>query len=94
METRFDGLSEFISRKGRMKIIRTLLEEFKTQKEIAKRLNITKNAVNGWLNKKDKHPNNKHVKEMLEILKNKNEEKLNNILFEELQIFQKLLLKF
>ncbi|KXA98855.1 hypothetical protein AKJ39_00385 [candidate division MSBL1 archaeon SCGC-AAA259J03] len=94
METRFDGLCEFVSRRGRMRILTRLLEELKTPTEIAKRLNITRNAVYGWLNEKKRHPSNEHVCELLKILNNENEERFREILVEELQIFQKLIFEF
>ncbi|KXA91726.1 hypothetical protein AKJ57_00110 [candidate division MSBL1 archaeon SCGC-AAA259A05] len=94
MESRIDGLSEFISRRGRMKILTALLEEAQTPAEVARRLNITRNAVYGWINESDRHPSNEHVHEMLKILNDENEKKFREILVEELQIFQELISKF
>lgn len=87
-------MSEFISRRGRMRILSILLEEIGSPAGVAKRLDLTKNAVYGWMNEKERHPSNENAREMVKILKDENEEKLREILIEELQIFQKLIFKF
>ncbi|KXA88970.1 hypothetical protein AKJ62_04070 [candidate division MSBL1 archaeon SCGC-AAA259D14] len=94
MKTRFDGLSEFISRRGRMKVLTILLEELKNPAEVAKRLNITRNAVYGWIKDKKRHPSNENAREMLKILNDENEKKIREILIDELHIFQKLVFDF
>lgn len=94
LKTRFDGLSEFISRRGRMKILSGLLEEIGGPVEVAGRLDISRNAVYGWLKERKRHPSNKNALKMLKILNSENQGRLRNILIEELQIFQDLILKF
>lgn len=93
MKSVFDGLSEFVSRRGRMKVLEALLEEFDTPVEVAKRLEISRNAVYGWINEEKRHPSNSNLEKMLKILNRENEEKFRDFLVEELQIFQKLILK-
>ncbi len=94
LETRFDGISEFISRRGRMEVLNSLLDEIETPAEVARMLDISKNAVYGWINEKERHPSNENVKKMLEILNREKEDILKYILVEELQTFQDLILKF
>ena len=77
-----------------MRILTLLLEELESPAEIAKRLKITRNAVYGWLNESKRHPSNEHVQDMLKISKKENEDRLKDLLIDELQIFQKLIYKF
>lgn len=94
MKSKFDGLSEFIIRRGRMKILKTLLEKEKSVAEAARKLNVTRTAVYGWKNEKKRHPSNEHTREMLEILAQENKNKIREILLKELQNFQQLIFKF
>lgn len=77
-----------------MRILYILLEELETQSGVARRLKITKNAVNGWIKEKNRHPSNENISKMLKILNDKNEKKFKEILFKELQTFQKLIFEF
>ncbi len=77
-----------------MKILSILLEEIGSPAGVAKKLDLTKNAVYGWMNEKERHPSNENARDMVKLLKDENEEKLREILIEELQIFQKLIFKF
>lgn len=77
-----------------MKILSVLLEEVGSPVKIAKKLDITKNAVYGWTNESKRHPSNEHVQNMLEILKKEDKDKLSEILVEELQKFQELIFEF
>ena len=92
LQTRFDGISEFVSRRGRMRVLEMILEEFETTDEVAGRLDVTKRAVYGWIKDKKRHPSNENVRKLLKILKKENEEKLRKILIKELQNFQKLII--
>lgn len=94
IKSRFDGISEFISRRGRMRVLNELLEEIENPAEVARRLDITRNAVYGWINEKRRHPSNEHALEMLKVLNSENERKFKEILVEELQIFQRLVFNF
>ncbi len=77
-----------------MEVLNSLLDEIETPAEVARMLDISKNAVYGWINEKERHPSNENVKKMLEILNREKEDILKYILVEELQTFQDLILKF
>lgn len=91
MRSRFDGLSEFISRQGRMKILALLLEKSESAAEIARKLDVARTAVYGWQNKRERHPNNEHTREMLRILSRTNKNEVKEILLGELRTFEELI---
>lgn len=92
--TRFDGLSEFISRRGRMELLEMLVRKKGSVSEVAEGLDITEPAVCGWRNKADRHPSNKNVQKMIELLAREDKKDAKEFLLGELQIFQDLIFNF
>ena len=76
-----------------MKILNRLLENHKNLKEVSEELNISKNAVYGWIREEKRHPSNENTEKLIIMLKRKNEDVLKEILIKEIQEFQQLVLK-
>ncbi len=90
MEARFDGLSEYISRRGRMKILDFLLKNSRAPVDIARELNVSRAAVHGWLKEEGRHPSNEHTLELLGLLEEEDGKELERILIGELEVFEEL----
>ena len=86
-----DRLSEFVSRRGRVKLVRLLLHSGWSATELARALGITRQAIYLWLKPRETHPCNLNLDQLLDLALNANRVKAVEILRRELEIFQKLL---
>ncbi|MDI6642703.1 MAG: helix-turn-helix transcriptional regulator [Candidatus Hodarchaeaceae archaeon] len=67
MKYRFDGLAEFVSRRGRVMLLQLVLDSGMTQNEVAVYLSVTQQAVSKWLNPRETHPCNKNLRRLLKL---------------------------
>lgn len=91
MEPRFDGLSEFVSRRARVKIVQLMLDNGMTQQELAAEIGVSQQAVNKWLNPRETHPKNRNLDRIIDLAYELEEEQTRRILQDELLIFARLL---
>ncbi|KXB01558.1 hypothetical protein AKJ41_01045 [candidate division MSBL1 archaeon SCGC-AAA259O05] len=91
METRFDGLSEFLSRRGRTRILERLLEELGTYQSVARKLDVNRATVHRWATEKRVHPSNRSTDELLNLLEEVDPGSLRTILVEEANTFLEIL---
>lgn len=90
IRTRFDGISEFISRRGRTKLLETLLNEFGSYRRLARQLNVNRTTTYRWINKKRVHPSNEKTGKIIKIAKTKTPDTVRKILLEEISKFIQL----
>ncbi|KXB04193.1 hypothetical protein AKJ47_00275 [candidate division MSBL1 archaeon SCGC-AAA261G05] len=57
----FDGLAEYVSRRARVDLVQLVLENGMTQKELANRVGVTQQAVHKWLDPRETHPKNENL---------------------------------
>jgi len=86
-------LSEFVSRKGRAKLVSLLLQKGWTNSKLAKDLGITRQAIHTWLNKEETHPCNSNLARVIDLALEADIVGTRKILVEELETFRKLLSK-
>lgn len=91
MESRFDGLSEFVSRRARVKIVQLMLDNGMTQQELAAEIGVSQQAVNKWLNPRETHPKNLNLDRIIDLAHELEEEQTRKILQDELLVFARLL---
>lgn len=94
MLTKFDGFSEFISRRGRMKLLEMLIGELGSRSEVSKVLQISKSTLSGWMNERSRHPSNSSMDRVFDVAWKINPEKTQNILNEELKAFRNAINSF
>jgi len=88
-----DGLSEFVSRRGRVKLVRLLLRNGWSTSELARALGITRQAIYLWLKREETHPCNPNLAQLVDLALDADRTGAVRILRGELETFQKLLLK-
>ena len=93
MKPRFDGLSEFISRRARVKILHLILDNGMTQQRLAAEIGVSQQAVSKWLNPKETHPKNYNLNRIIDLVYELEREKTSKILQDELLTFAHLLSK-
>ncbi|MEA1904515.1 MAG: helix-turn-helix transcriptional regulator [Candidatus Hadarchaeota archaeon] len=91
MKLRFDGLSEFVSRRARVRLLRLILDNGITQRELATEIGVTRQAVNKWLNPRETHPKNGNLDHILDLAHELDGERTSRILQNELLVFAQLL---
>ncbi|KXB05525.1 hypothetical protein AKJ50_00710 [candidate division MSBL1 archaeon SCGC-AAA382A13] len=89
IKTKFDGLSEFVGRRGRMKLLDLLIQKKGSQLKVSEELEVSKSTISGWLNDKKRHPCNLNTKKILRKAFNMYPEETQSILYKELEIFSK-----
>jgi len=94
MKHRFDGISEFVSRRGRVKLIKLLLDRGMTQTELAGEIGVSQPAVNKWLDPHETHPCNENLNCILKLAWEIDKDCMMEILRKELALFEKLLYYF
>ena len=94
MKSRFDGLTEFVSRRARVKLLRLILDNGMAQCEVAARMGVTQQAVSKWLNPRETHPCNKNLDRLLKLAWGTNPDHTLRILKLELSSFTRLLSSF
>lgn len=93
MKYRFNGISEFISRRARIKLVRLLLDNGMTQAQLAEEVGVTQQAVSKWLDPKETHPRNENLNRLLVLGWAADSNSTLQILRDELTIFRRLLSK-
>lgn len=88
------GISEFISRRGRMRFLEMLIQELGSKSEVAKRLKISKSTLSGWLNEVGRHPSNSSMERVLTLAWKMNPESSQGILDNELNAFEEAIGSF
>lgn len=93
METRFDGLSEFLSRRGRTRILECLLEELGSYRSVALELDVNRATVQKWATRERIHPSNESTDKLLYLLGELDPEALKKILVEEASTYLEIIRK-
>jgi len=91
VEYRFDGLAEFVSRRGRVKLIEVLFGAGLSSREIAIEVGVTPRSVRRWLNPRETHPCNENLDCLLELALRTDPNQTHEILLGELNLFAKLI---
>ena len=91
VEYRFDGLAEFVSRRGRVRLVEMLLGAGLSSGQIAIEVGVTPRSVRRWLNPLETHPCNENLDRLLELALRIDPNKTHEILLEELNLFAKLI---
>jgi len=87
---RFDGLSEFISRRGRVRVVELILGNGWSISQLAAELNISQQAIYLWLAPEKTHPRNSNLDKLLELAIKVDRLGTNKILYEEAALFWSL----
>ncbi|KXA99710.1 hypothetical protein AKJ42_02660 [candidate division MSBL1 archaeon SCGC-AAA261C02] len=87
MRTRFDGLSEFLSRRGRMKLLQILRDDNQSYEQIAQCLDVNRSTVYRWFHDPQKHPSNKTTEKIIDLAKLSSPKALKAVLIEEITKF-------
>jgi len=90
---RFDGLSEFVSRRARVRLLQLILDNGVAQRELAAKVGVTQQAVNKWLNPGETHPKNRNLDRIIDLAHELDAGRTSRILQDELLIFARLLSK-
>jgi transposase len=93
MRTRFDGLSEFISRRGRLRLLSVLFDELSSLENVSKMIGVSRIAIYRWLNDVYRHPSNENTHKILKVATALDREKVREILLDELKTFNTLVHK-
>jgi transcriptional regulator with XRE-family HTH domain len=91
---RFDGLSEFVSRQGRVQVIRLILKNGWTISQLAAELNTSPQAIYLWLSHKETHPCNRNLEKLLKLASKIDRPGTARILNEEVELFSSLASRF
>jgi DNA-binding XRE family transcriptional regulator len=83
-------MSEFVSRKGRTKLVKLLLNSGWSKPQLAKTLGITRQAIHLWLKREKTHPCNLNLAQLIALALETNRRSTLEILRGELNTFQKL----
>jgi len=67
MKTQRGGLSEFVSRNGRVKLIKLLLTNGWSVSGLAAALGITRQATHLWLKRGETHPCNSNLDKLIDL---------------------------
>jgi predicted transcriptional regulator len=87
---RFDGLTEFISRRARVKLIEMLRNAGLSVQRIAENAGVTPRSVQRWLDPEDTHPRNSNLDILLELGLAVDRAKTLEILRQEVDLFSSL----
>lgn len=87
----FDGLSEYVSRRARVSLVQLILENGVTQGDLADRVGVTQQAVHKWLDPRETHPKNENLEHVITFALKLDEGKTRDILQGELLTFAGLL---
>lgn len=90
VEYRFDGLAEFVSRRGRVRLVEMLLGAGLSSRRIASEVGVTPRSVRRWLNPRETHPCNKNLDYLLELALRTDPNQTHEILLKELTLFVRL----
>lgn len=80
---RFDGLSEFISRRTRIMLLELARERLGSLSAIAEKLGVTRWAVCKWFDPKETHPNNENTEKIIALAEGLDRIKTREILLDE-----------
>lgn len=94
MRTEFDGISEFISRRGRIRFLEMLVQEFGSRSKVSNALKISKSTLSGWLNDRSRHPSNSSMRRVLDIARKVNLKGARKILDDESNAFDREIAAF
>ncbi len=83
-----------MSRRGRIMLLQTILDDGMTQAEIAAYLGVTQQAVSNWLNPRETHPCNKNLHRLLKLAWELRPDNFLEILKHEHDTFSELLRNF
>ena len=88
---RFDGLAEFVSRRGRVRLVEMLLGAGLSSGQIAIEVGVTTRSVRRWLNPRETHPCNENLDRLIELALRTDPNHVHELLIEELTLFAKLI---
>jgi predicted transcriptional regulator len=88
---RFDGLAEFVSRRGRVRLVEMLLGAGLSSGQIAIEVGVTPRSVRRWLNPRETHPCNENLDRLIELALRTYPNNVHELLLEELTLFAKLI---
>lgn len=91
MKSRFDGLSEFVSRRARVRLLQLILDNGITRRELATEVGVTRQAVDKWLDPRETHPKNVNLDRIIDLARELDGERTSRILQDELLIFARIL---
>jgi transcriptional regulator with XRE-family HTH domain len=91
---RFDGLTEFISRRARVKLIEMLRNAGLSVQRIAENAGVTARSVQRWLDPENTHPRNSNLDILLELGLTVDRAKTLEILRQEVDLFSFLFNRF
>jgi predicted transcriptional regulator len=83
-------MSEFVSRRGRTRLVKLLLSGGWSKSRLAKALGITRQAIHFWLKREETHPCNLNSTRLITLALETNRRSALEILRGELNTFQKL----
>lgn len=93
-QTKFDGIFEFISRRGRMKLLELLIREMGSKSKVSAALRVSRSTISGWMNDRNRHPSNSSVKRVLDLAWEVDPQETQRILDDELDAFRGELVAF
>ncbi|KXB09234.1 hypothetical protein AKJ46_00695 [candidate division MSBL1 archaeon SCGC-AAA833K04] len=64
---RFDGLSEYVSRRARVKLVDVITSKDVTVGEIARIVGVSSRSVRRWLDPGEVHPCNRNLDKLLDL---------------------------
>jgi len=88
---RFDGLAEFVSRRGKVRLVEMLLGAGLSSGQIAIEVGVTPRSVRRWLNPRETHPCNENLDRLIELALRTDPNHVHELLREELTLFAKLI---
>jgi len=94
VKPRFNGISEFVSRRARIGLIQFMLDNGMTQTKLAAEIGVSQQAISKWLDKEETHPCNKNLDRLLKLAWKMDSNRTLKILRGELDTFAKLLSNF
>lgn len=81
-------VTEHISRKGRVELVRLVLENGWQVQELAVRLGVSRRAIYFWLNPHETHPDNSHLEDLVGLAIEVNGRAASEILLREVNQFR------
>jgi len=91
LTSRHDGLSEFVSRNGRIKLVKLVLSHGWSVPQLATELEVTRHAVYLWLKRNETHPCNANLDKLIDLAASVDRARTIEIIYGDVATFQTLL---